>query len=252
MNIPDATLRFSNRAGQYALYRPGYPEAIISFLENSIGLNTAQTIADIGSGTGFFSGLFLEAGYDVKAVEPNDNMRSAAEDNLGMYKGFRSFKGSAEATGLEDHSVDLITVAQAFHWFRPLEAKKEFERILKPSGHILLVWNILQHNTPFLAAYTRLKEKYSEILPFTNRANLERIKEIFYPSPVITHSFSKVQYLNNAGIRGHLSSFSTVPEEGHPVFEQMTDELDMLFHEYKEDGAVRIDYETKTYLIPSV
>ncbi len=251
MNILDPTIRFSQRADRYSLYRPEYPEAIVTFLEQAIGLKKDFNIADIGSGTGIFSGLLLGAGYSVNAVEPNDEMRAAAEDTLSTYQGFRSIDGTAEQTTLADHSIDLITVAQAFHWFRPEETRKEFERILKPSGHVLLIWNILQSDTPFLKAYTELKEEYSEKIVHPHRADLERIKDLFHPSPVITHNFRKTQQLDARGLKGHLLSFSTVPLAGDDRYQEMTEKLDGLFEQYEDQGLINMEYETKLYLIPS-
>jgi len=252
MNLLNPTIRFSERADHYSLYRPGYPEAIIAFLEQAIGLRKDFKIADIGSGTGIFSKLLLGEGYSVNAVEPNEEMRTAAEETLTIYQGFRSIKGTAEKTTLADHSIDLITVAQAFHWFRPEETKMEFDRILKPSGRVLLIWNILQSDTPFLKAYTELKEKYSQKIVHAHRADLERIKEFFYPSPVLTHSFRKTQQLNASGLKGHLLSFSTVPLASDSRFQEMIKELDGLFERYENQGLINMEYETKLYLIPSV
>jgi len=252
MNIYNSTRRFSERAGQYSLYRPEYPTAILSFLEQHIGLNPGSRIADIGSGTGIFSKLLLDAGYAVTSVEPNDEMREMAEATLNKYPGFQSVRGSAEETTLVDHSVDLVTVAQAFHWFRPTETRKEFERILKASGHILLVWNILQSDTPFLEAYTALKETYSQKIVHPYRANLTRIRELFVPAPVSTHSFRHTQQLNAEGLKGHLLSFSTVPLEDDTRYPEMIQQLTQLFELHNRAGLIDLTYETKIYLIPSV
>ena len=250
MTAPNATSRFSDRASQYSLYRPEYPKELIAFLEQSIGLNQQFSIADVGSGTGLFSKLFLQAGYAVTSVEPNSEMRTKAEQTLASYPGFRSVNGTAEATTLDNHSIDLITVAQAFHWFRPPETRKEFERVLKPSGHILLVWNILQSDTPFLKAYTQLKDAYSEQMVHEHRDNLERITQIFTPHPVITHHFTHTQQLDAEGLKGHLLSFSTVPLEGHTKYPDMMAALHKLFEQHNKQGLIELMYKTKLYLIP--
>ena len=252
MSNYNPTSRFSDRAQQYSLYRPEYPRAIIDFLEQNIGLTPNNIIADIGSGTGIFSKLFLKAGYAVSSVEPNDEMRKQAETSLQKYPGFRSVGGTAEATTLPDHTVDLITVAQAFHWFRPAETRKEFERILKASGHVLLVWNILQSNTPFLKGYTALKETFAQKIEHPHRANLERIREIFDPAPVTTHNFKQSQQLDIEGLKGHLLSFSTVPLESDHRFSEMMRELERLFEQHNHQGLIDLEYETKIYLVHSL
>ena len=83
-------------------------------------------IADIGSGTGFLSELFLKNGNRVFGVEPNEAMRQAGEEYLASYDGFASIDGSAEATTLDDASVDFVTAGQAFHWFDQTAARREF------------------------------------------------------------------------------------------------------------------------------
>lgn len=245
----NSTHRFSNRADQYSLYRPQYPNAIIPYLQENIGLNSASKIADIGSGTGIFSKLFLDEGYAVTAVEPNDEMRNAAEESLRDFKNFQSVAGTAEETTLENESMDLVTVAQAFHWFRPEETRKEFQRILKKSGHILLIWNILQNDNPFLKAYADLKAKYENTIVHPHRANLERIREIFAPNEVITQNFPNTQKLNKEGFKGYFQSFSTVPLQGDSRYDEMMHELNQIFDTHHENGLVTLEYETKLFLI---
>jgi ubiquinone/menaquinone biosynthesis C-methylase UbiE len=128
--MKDSTERFSDRANEYAIYRPKYPPACIDFLCNQFHLNNDSVVADIGSGTGILSQLLLEKGCAVVGVEPNADMRRMAEHQITSEK-FISVNGTAESTHLRDGSVDLITVAQAFHWVDPFRAKKEFKRILR-------------------------------------------------------------------------------------------------------------------------
>lgn len=251
MHPHNSTNRFSDRADQYSLYRPKYPKAVVEYLQQTIGLNPDSRIADVGSGTGIFSQLFLDAGFAVTSVEPNAEMRHAAETSLSSYPKFRSVDGTAEGTTLQNDSVDLVTVAQAFHWFRPEETRREFERILQPSGHILLIWNILQTDTPFLKAYADLKAKYENKIEHPHRANLERIQEIFAPKPVITQNFRHTQQLNKEGFEGYFLSFSTIPLKGDERYEAMMQELDEIFEQHQQDGKISLTYETKLYLIPN-
>ena len=128
----DPTKRFSNRVENYLKYRPRYPAAIIPLLESECGLTPETLIADIGSGTGFMTEMFLRHGNRVIGVEPNAEMRSAGERLLTKYPKFSSVNATAEATALPDKSVDLIIAGQAFHWFYRQNTKIEFTRILKP------------------------------------------------------------------------------------------------------------------------
>ncbi len=174
-----ATTRFSDRVANYVKYRPSYPKEIVLFLENKIHLTIGQRIADIGSGTGIFSELFLKSGYRVTGIEPNENMRKASEIKLGRYPGFTSRNNTAEQTGLRSHSVDLITVAQSFHRVEPVQTKKEFLRILKPEGHIVLGWNLRLKHTAFLRGYKALKEKFRIDYAPAKMAYEDTIKKIF-------------------------------------------------------------------------
>src|SRR5579871_3210058 len=122
----NSTLRFSDRVEDYVKYRPHYPTIILSYLRDEYAFGPGWLVADIGSGTGISTELFLGFGNQVTAVEPNREMRLKAEELLGDKTGFVSVDGTAEATGLKDSSVDLIVAGQAFHWFDPVRARLEF------------------------------------------------------------------------------------------------------------------------------
>ncbi len=241
------TKRFSNRVENYVKYRPSYPTDIIPFFEKTFHLHTDQRIADIGSGTGLFAELLLQKDYRVTCIEPNPEMRKAAESKLGHYKGFSSRKYRAEHTGLKSSSVDLITVAQAFHWMDPVTTKTEFLRILKPGGHIVLAWNIRQTNTPFLQAYDELKQQFAIDQQQPERINEPIIETFFSPYLLQLHSFQNTQWLNFDALKGQLLSASYIPLPGHETYDAMISSLVKLFVEYNENGTVKMDYETKLY-----
>src|SRR5882724_9726235 len=151
MPAKDATQRFSSRVDNYVRYRPGYPSEVLELLKAECGLKPNTVIADIASGTGILTRMLLENGNPVFGVEPNPEMRKAGEQLLTGYPGFTSVAGGAEATTLDDHSVDIITAAQAAHWFDRERARSEFVRILVPGGWTVLLWNERDtDSTPFL------------------------------------------------------------------------------------------------------
>jgi ubiquinone/menaquinone biosynthesis C-methylase UbiE len=243
----DPTGRFSNRAGNYAKYRPSYPPELISFLERVLGLNRAWQIADLGSGTGILTEMLLLKGYRVTGVEPNAAMRKAAEERLGGYERFYSQEGRAESTGLGDHSVDLITVAQAFHWMDPGMARNEFIRILRPGGHTALIWNLRLAHTPFLQAYEALVREFGQQVQAANRIDDQAITTVFLPLRKELQVFSNTRLLDFEALKGLVLSASYMPLEGDACFDEMIRRLEELFARCNENGLVKMEYETKVY-----
>ena len=120
------TQRFSERVDYYVRSRPKYPASLMRFFLNDLELSPADTVADIGSGTGFLTELFVRNGNPTFAVEPNTPMRKAAEASLGEWSNFHSIDATAEKTTLKDASIQFITAAQSFHWFNPELTAIEF------------------------------------------------------------------------------------------------------------------------------
>lgn len=241
------TERFSERVGNYARFRPSYPEEVITFIQQTTSLPNESVIADIGSGTGIFSKLLLGHAYQVYGVEPNEGMRTEAEKNLAEYPHFTSVNSKAEQTTLPDKSIDLITVAQAFHWMEPVETKKEFRRILKPNGHMALLWNIRLTTIDFLRAFEELKIEFGTDYQATRMVKEKGITDFFLPGSFIQKSFYHSQALDYAGLKGQLLSTSYAPLQGTP-YEKMIVALEKLFNQYHENGFVTIEYETKLYI----
>jgi SAM-dependent methyltransferase len=242
----NAIQRFSRTVEYYIKYRPGYPQAIFDFLVSECALSEETLVADIGSGTGLMARLFLKNGYSVIGIEPNDPMRQAGQQLLKAYPLFTSLKGTAEATPLPSQSVDLITVGEAFHWFEPLATRRDFERLLKPGGWVVIARNVLRQDTPFLAAHQQLKLKYRERNSpsrFTAETADEKIKAFFAPQKVKVQRFDNLQTLDYAGLKGRLLSASHSPKPEEPEYEAMLNELEMLFQIYQQDNQVILAYD---------
>lgn len=242
--------RFSGRVENYVKYRPGYPQGIIELLREECGLKPSSVIADIGSGTGILSAMFLREDNTVYAVEPNREMREAAERELQPDENFKSVEGSAEATTLPEESVDFITVGQAFHWFDRTRARKEFTRILKPEGWTVLVWNERRTDTTaFLIAYEKMLLDYGTDYAAVNHTNIDEriIEEFFRPGSFHLRIFKNRQTFDFESLKGRVLSSSYTPEEGHPNYRPMLEELERIFRENAENGEVSFDYETKLY-----
>ena len=245
----DPTQRFSNRVENYIRYRPGYPDEVLQILEKETGLTPSSIIADIGSGTGISAKLFLKNGNTVYAVEPNDAMRKAAESLLKNYPNFHSVNGTSSATAIDDHCIDLIVAAQAFHWFTPDEARREFDRILKPDGNVMLMWNRRKENeTLFLASYEALLQQYGTDYAQVRHTNInDQVLGTFFES-YKKHVVYNEQLFDFDGLKGRLLSSSYAPAEGHPNYEPMIEQLKIMFEEYQQNGQVRFEYDTEIYI----
>lgn len=243
------TERFSDRVADYVRYRPGYPPELLECLQRNCGLTPQWVIADIGSGTGLLTKLFLENGNRVFAVEPNAAMRAAGEEFLSGFERLVSRESRAEATGLEAHSVDLIAAGQAFHWFDQPRARAEFERVLKPGGWVALVWNERLTSTPFLEDYEQLLHRYSSDYPKVDHRNVDAaaLAEFFCPGQVRQEVFFLRQQFDWEGVHGRWLSSSYVPATGRPGHEEMRRELQVIFHRYQQDGQVDWEYKTRVY-----
>jgi SAM-dependent methyltransferase len=248
--MTDPTERFTKRVDHYVRYRPSYPRAVLDLLKTECGLTDASVVADVGSGTGILSELFLENGNRVIGIEPNTEMREAAERRLGGHPRFTSVAGTAEATTLDDASADFVTAGQAFHWFDPERARTEFARILKPEGWVVLVWNLRRKGaTPFLAAYERLLEVYR-----TDRGEVEfwrrsdEMADAFFGSGSFEKAtFDNEQVLDLEGLKGRLLSISYVPAQGEPGSEDMSRNVEEIFRKHQTGGKVTVEYDTKVY-----
>ena len=257
----DVTQRFSNRVDDYVRYRPSYPPQLLSWLTEQLSAPSSTSralfstppwrIADIGAGTGIFSKLFLDAEHHVTAVEPNAPMRAASESWLGSYPRFHAIDGRAEATTLPDASIDLITVAQAFHWFDATAVRTEWKRILRPGGLVLIVWNVRRlSGTPFLNGYEKLLRAHgTDYAAIAERHGDERfMRNWFGPGLVAIERFDHLQSLDFEGLRGRLLSSSYAPPAGHPNHESMLADLRRLFDATAENNLVHFDYDTRAYL----
>jgi SAM-dependent methyltransferase len=247
--MPRPTERFSDRAETYAKYRPGYPDKMLRFLETVVAPPAA--VADVGSGTGILTRQLLGTGYQVWAVEPNEAMRTAAERTLSAYPACRSIDGTAEATTLDDRAVDLITCAQAFHWFDRGPTRLEFSRILKSDGWIALLWNERQEEgSPINRAYDDLLKAmavdYQKVSH--RRIAFEDIRAFFAPGEVQLKIFANHQTLDRDGFLGRLISSSYVPNRGQPGHQEIIEAAKKLFADYQTGGVITFEYETKVHL----
>jgi SAM-dependent methyltransferase len=249
LTTTDPTKRFSSRVENYIKYRPGYPTAILDLPAEQCGLTRASVIADVGSGTGILTELLLKNGSPVFGVEPNREMREAAERLLSKHLNFASISGTAESTTLKDQSVDVITAGQAFHWFDREKTRQEFLRILKPGGWVVLIWNDRSTSaTPFLKAYEDLLMAYATDYAAVNHKQIDAsVIGPFFGGGFKHAIFPNEQVFDFEGLKGRLLSSSYAPETGHPRHAPMLTALRGVFDEHQKSGRVTFEYDTAVY-----
>jgi SAM-dependent methyltransferase len=245
----DPTRRFSSRVDDYVRYRPSYPPEVGLLLARDCGLNKDSTVADMGSGTGLLSKLFLDLGCRVVGVEPNADMRQAGDQLLAHYQIFTSIDARAEQTGLPDRSVDLVAAGQAFHWFDATAARREFDRILRAPKWVALIWNEREVAGGFLEGYEDLLHRYAPDYAKVDHRQIDaaRITGFFGHGNWKLATFRNVQEFDLNGVRGRLDSSSYAPRPGDASYEPMLAELGRLFEAHQERGQVSFLYQTKLY-----
>ena len=144
---------FTKGTDAYERARPSYPPAVVSFVVGELGIGPASTVVDLAAGTGKLTRLLVPTGAKIIAVEPVEAMRAKLAE---VVPGVEVRDGTAEALPLGDASVDCVTVAQAFHWFRAAEALGEVARVLRPGGGLALVWNSRDASVPWVARLNQL------------------------------------------------------------------------------------------------
>lgn len=245
----DPTQRFSDRVENYIRYRPRYPETLLPLLVRELNLAPEHVIADIGCGPGQSSEPFLRNGNKVYGIEPNDAMREAGQRLLAEFPKFRALKGTAEATTLPEQWIDLITAMQAFHWFDREKAKLEFRRILKQTGHVVLIWNSRKKGaTPFLDAYEQLLQQFATDYSLVRHENVDEGALRTFLGPSFTHHrLPNKQIFDYPSLEGRLLSSSYVPREDHPNYQPMLRELKRIFDRFNENVTVPFDYDCDVY-----
>jgi SAM-dependent methyltransferase len=250
--MSDSTERFSDRVENYIKYRPGYPDSLIETLIQKTGIDSHSNVADIGSGTGIFTRQLLQRNLKVVAIEPNQSMREAAERLLTDFPNFSSVDAPAENTGLETDSLDLITAAQALHWFNNPTAKSEFARLLNPQGQLALIWNQRKIKQPLQQAYDAVLREFASDYGKVNHMNLDdnEIAEFFTPAKMQILEFDNVQRLDFESLLGRLKSASYCPHENSVAYNSLVKALATVFNSHCEQGVINFEYDTRLYLGP--
>jgi SAM-dependent methyltransferase len=239
--MSENTERFTGRVEDYERYRLRYPVVVIEMLVARCGLRREHLVADVGAGTGMLAELFLEHGNAVVALEPNDEMREACERLASAWPGLTVKKGTAEATGLEEASVDFIAAGRAFHWFDPERTRVEFRRILRPGGWVVIVNNgRVRDESPISVAYEGLLRGHgTDYEAYQERYESDaRVAAFFEGGELLREETRGEQRLTLEELVGQTQSLSVAPEPGHAKYEGMQAGLREFFAKWQVDGVV--------------
>jgi SAM-dependent methyltransferase len=244
------TGRFSGLAAVYARCRPDYPDAALAFVLERCRLAPGAALVDVGSGTGISARLFARRGLRVLGIEPNADMRRQADAEplppdvpVPLYR-----PGTAEATGLTDGCADAVLAAQAFHWFEPQAALREFHRLLKPEGWVALLWNERDDSDPFTAAYSaviRTAPDTAAVEGPRGRAGVALLESDLFQD-ARRDVFGHAQELVEEGVLGRAFSASYAPREPAQA-EAFAAGLRAVFARFQQQGRVALRYETSVY-----
>jgi len=251
--LSDSTTRFSDRVEAYLAGRPRYPAAIVDYLTTCGALPAGGLIADIGVGTGLSAEPFLTAGHRVIGIEPNAPMRAAGAEFLARFPAFETREGTADATGLDPGSVDLVLAAQAFHWFDPERFRAESLRILRPGSWAALIWNDRDlAGSRFLTAYEALLIEYgNDYLAIRYKhQGTDAIPVYFGGRAPTVAEFAHQRRMDWVAVAALAGSASYLPAPGDPRHAELMAALRALFDAEAGGGSIEMRYTCRVHAAP--
>jgi SAM-dependent methyltransferase len=241
---PVAAAGFEAGANAYERGRPSYPRPAVDWLVSRLGIGAGSTVLDLAAGTGKLTRLLVPTGARVVAVEPVAAMRAALGSNL---PGIEVLEGAAEDIPLGDSSMNAVTVAQAFHWFRAGEALAEINRVLRPGGHLGLVWNRRDPASPVNAVLESVMGAHRHQIPGHRDRRWKVAFEhssLFGPPEEAQFAFHQDLDLDGVVDRVTSVSFVAALDEGQrqALVSELRDRL------AEREAPIRIDYTTEVHV----
>lgn len=243
---------FNNKAIIYDKYRPTYSKRYIQFL-SSLGINGASSVADVGAGTGKHSIILSSLTQKLSCIEPNEEMLSICRGNLSRHENIQFICSSAEQIPVNSGSFHYITVAQAFHLLDQKKCRKEFCRVLKPNGKVILTWQSKNHSTSlfqetekvllhFCPAYCR-DIHAPQLTPYSYEAFFEKGSYDFY-----YFRDDNNENMNEETFVGRTLSASYSITRENPLYQEYIAALRKVFHDYSCNGIINTALSTVIYV----
>ena len=230
---------FDTKSKNYADYRPGFPQAAVDLIFSIV---PDPVMADIGSGTGRLSGRCLGRAEKLYAVEPNAQMRKVAEEQFSEHTNYQSVAAFAQQTSLPEKSLDVITVASAYHYFDNEATRKEFRRILKAGGYVFLFWDVYTGNI-YDEEKAVIDRKY-RTHPTYGSAHEKRAEALFGKDKYQTKEYVNIIYQTYEAFLGGWSSASYIPHVGTPEYVKFEKEARALFERFEINGVIELKVTT--------
>ena len=237
---------FGRMAEAYERGRPTYPAAAIEWIVERLGVRPGATVVDLAAGTGKLTRLLVPTGARVVAVEPVEGMRKQLARTVPNVE---VFAGAAERMPLPDRSADAVTVAQAFHWFANDRALAEIARVLRPGGHLGLIWNTRDERDAVQQELTSIIEPLRGTEHTHVGHGWRRVVEAnpFF-GPLEEATFSHEQRVDAGMLADRVGSISFIAVLPDGEREQVLDRVRALVG----DREVTLQYVTQVYAAPSV
>jgi SAM-dependent methyltransferase len=237
---------FSGKVADYMASRPDYPQAFLDAVVARCPPGDGAEVADVGAGTGLLTRGLLAHGYRVSAVEPNPAMREACDRVCGAFADYRSVEGTAESLPLASGSVDLVTAAQAFHWFDVDTARAECLRVLTPRGTVALVWNDRAGRDPLHVALDEIFAEYGgakrgAMLAHEDRSDVPRFFGAARPDEL---AWPHAHRLDADALLCLALSRSYMPERSTPAGDEVARKVREIHGRFQQDGMVTVRYQT--------
>ena len=216
--------KFTGKAQAYAKARPSYPNEAVEYIRDLAP--DGAVFAEIGAGTGKFTELLARYGYEIFALEPNADMREQLAVTLAPYPKTKIIAAPAEATTLPNHSIDIITCAQALHWFEPKAFRAECRRIGRPEGIIIAVYNISPGGSSVY--FSKLST------------------DVFFENPTVRDFPNPIYYTREKWLT-YMTSHSSDPLPSDPGYAAHIAEMNAVFDRESVDGLLLMDVITRIY-----